>query len=283
MEKVIMPPRLPGMKKAIFTRRSILFHETFPPLGGTKNNQNKPIGVMWDEGIAGRKDEDLASTYIEIINHIDYRDYDHFVFWVDNCAAQNKNWTLYSALLYIVNQRTSNYCQSVTMKYFEEGHTFMAADAFHKAVEDGMCEKTFMYDFVFFQNIRESKGKSYDMDHSKFIQFTKEVSKSKGTNYLKLEDIREVKFNRGSTKMFWKTSLRDIDWCSGKFTKKNYRVAVSNQYTFIARKITPRGINTQKLRDIVEKIGPLIPHPRMNFWSECLENDDVADLAANIR
>ena len=57
-----MLPRLPGMKKAIFTRRIILFHETFAPLGGTKNNQNKPIGVIWHEGIAGRYDEDLAST-----------------------------------------------------------------------------------------------------------------------------------------------------------------------------------------------------------------------------
>ena len=104
------------------------------------------------------------------------------------------------------------------------------------------------------------------MDHTKFIQFTKEVSKSKDMNYPKLEDIRKVKFNRGSTKMFWKTSLRDIEWCSGEFTKKNYRVAVSNQDAFIVRKNSPRGINTQKLRDIVEKIGPLIPLPRMKFW-----------------
>ena len=51
MEKVIMLPRLPGMKKAIFTRRIILFHKTFAPLGGTKNSQDKPIGVIWHEGI----------------------------------------------------------------------------------------------------------------------------------------------------------------------------------------------------------------------------------------
>ena len=34
MEKVIMCPRFPGMKRVIFTRRIILFHETFAPLGG---------------------------------------------------------------------------------------------------------------------------------------------------------------------------------------------------------------------------------------------------------
>ena len=107
----MMLPHLPRMKMAIFTRRIILFHETFAPLGGTKNNQNKPIGVIWHEGITGRNNVDLASTYIGIINDIDYRDYDHFVFWVDNCATQNKNLTLCSTLLYIVNQRT--YWQSV--------------------------------------------------------------------------------------------------------------------------------------------------------------------------
>ena len=56
-EKVIMLPRSPGMKKVIFTKRIILFQETFAPLGGRKN---KTIGVTWHEGIAGRCDEDLA-------------------------------------------------------------------------------------------------------------------------------------------------------------------------------------------------------------------------------
>ena len=49
------------------------------------------------------------------------------------------------------------------------------------------------------------------MDQTKFMQFTKEVSKLKDMNYPKLEDIHEVKFNQGSTKRFWKTSLRDIE------------------------------------------------------------------------
>ena len=87
MEKVIMCPRFPGMKRVIFTRRIVLFHEAFAHLGG---GEKKPIGIIWHEGITGRCDEDLASTYAEIINHVDYRDYQHFIFWVDNCAAQNK-------------------------------------------------------------------------------------------------------------------------------------------------------------------------------------------------
>ena len=103
--------------------------------------QSSTIGVKWHKGIAGRNDKNLASTYVEVGSYYhNYRDYQHFVFWVDNCSAQNKNWTLFSALLYIVNQKISN-CQSVSMKYFEKDHTFMAADAFHKSIEDGMHTK----------------------------------------------------------------------------------------------------------------------------------------------
>ena len=45
----------------------------------------------------------------------------------------------------------------------------------------------------------------------------------------------------------------------------------------------PRRINTEKLKGIVEKIGPLIPKNRMEFWLNCSENYDAADLASNIR
>ena len=61
------------MKKAIFTRRIILYtlYETFAPFGGTTNEQKKPIGAIWHEGIIGRCDEDLA------------RDCQHSVFWAE--------------------------------------------------------------------------------------------------------------------------------------------------------------------------------------------------------
>ena len=108
-----MLPRLPGLKKVIFTRRVILFHETFAPLGGAQNRCHMARGNC---GVAMKKTSLVHTPKLSTI----YRDYEHFVFWADNCAAQNKNWTLFSALLYEVNQ-SSNNCQSVTMKYFEKG------------------------------------------------------------------------------------------------------------------------------------------------------------------
>ena len=45
MQKVIMLPRLPGNKTAIFTRRLVLFHETFAPLG--RSSKDHPVvGIL---------------------------------------------------------------------------------------------------------------------------------------------------------------------------------------------------------------------------------------------
>ena len=131
MEKIIMIPRLPGMKKAIFTKRIIAFNETFSP---GKNDLRSTIAVLWHEGMKGQCDEDLCSTVSKVLYHPKNNSVSDFVFWFDNCCAQNKNWTIYSGMISEVNQMDNN-IQSVIFKYFEKGHTFMAADSFHHEVE----------------------------------------------------------------------------------------------------------------------------------------------------
>ena len=59
MQKVVMLPRMPRVKKAIFTKRLIAFLITFAPLGGRSRNR-KPIGIVWNESISGRSDEDVT-------------------------------------------------------------------------------------------------------------------------------------------------------------------------------------------------------------------------------
>ena len=68
MQKVIMLPRMPGAKTAVFTKRLVTFHETFAPLG--KFSQTKgilPTGVIWHERILGRNAEDVATTFAQVI------------------------------------------------------------------------------------------------------------------------------------------------------------------------------------------------------------------------
>ena len=90
MQKMLMLPHMPGVKAAIFTKRIIMFHETFAPLGGKKIANTKPVGVIWHEGISGRKDEDVTRAYVKFITSANHRDCKSILIWADNCSAQNK-------------------------------------------------------------------------------------------------------------------------------------------------------------------------------------------------
>ena len=145
MQKVIMLPRLAELNQAIFFKRLILFNETFARVGGkAKGKSIKSTGVLWHESIKGRSAEDVANTFIFFLSQ--NRDVNNFVFWGNNCSGQNKNWFLYVALVNEVN-RTNGTTNEVTIKYFEPGHTFMSADSFHLAIEQGMRKKQHIQGF----------------------------------------------------------------------------------------------------------------------------------------
>ena len=105
LQKVIMLPILPGLKKAIFCKRIVMFNETFAPLGGSKNG--KPIGKLWHDGISGRNAEDVASVFLTYLRK--FENIDETTIWLDNCSAQAKNWWLFTCLVYEVNRRNGNY------------------------------------------------------------------------------------------------------------------------------------------------------------------------------
>ena len=87
MERVMMLPRIPGLKVVVFCKRIVLFNEKFAPVGGSKKGR-KATGVLWREGVKGRSASDVASTYIRFI--CSNRDFKHFILWVDNCSGQKK-------------------------------------------------------------------------------------------------------------------------------------------------------------------------------------------------
>jgi len=52
MQKVIMLPRIPGLKVVVFCKRIVLLNETFAPVGGSmKGRKEKSTGVLWHEAI----------------------------------------------------------------------------------------------------------------------------------------------------------------------------------------------------------------------------------------
>mgnify|MGYP001795745674 CR=1 FL=1 len=125
-----MLPAMPGIKTVCFTRRIIAFHETFAPIGVYKKCVNT-ISCLWNEAVAGRKAEEVASKFIQALKRD--RDYKHIIYYVDNCIAQNENWTVITALTNLVNSAEVS-ADTITLKYLESGHTFMSADSVHAEV-----------------------------------------------------------------------------------------------------------------------------------------------------
>ena len=95
MQKVILIPKL-TTKESFFVSRLVCFNETFA--SGEKGDKN--FAVMWHEGISGRKASDVTSAYCKFLVESGEK---NPIFWVDNCSAQNKNWTFYTGMAQVVN------------------------------------------------------------------------------------------------------------------------------------------------------------------------------------
>ena len=72
LQKVVMLPRMPGNKKAIFTKCVVAFHETFAtvdtqPKRRTQQitKKKKSLSVVWHEGIAG----EITSAFTRALTH----------------------------------------------------------------------------------------------------------------------------------------------------------------------------------------------------------------------
>lgn len=130
LEKVIMLPRLEMFKAAIFCLRLSAYNQTFAPLGKI-TAEFKPLTVIWHDGIAGRKQEDIMSAFYYFL--LRNRDVENVHIWLDNCSSQNKNWLLYAMLTHMINSEDIA-TQRITLHYFEPGHTFMSCDQVHHHV-----------------------------------------------------------------------------------------------------------------------------------------------------
>ena len=217
MQKVIMLPRLPGVKTVVFTRRITLYHETFAPLVPSKEKRKewreakkpfkllKPLGMIWHEAIQGRNDEDVCSSVVKLLHHPQYRDANKITVWADNCSGQLKNWSFYGCLVRVVNVHGS--ISEVTIKYFEKGHSFMLADSFHHQVEEAMRKKKNLYDFADFSQCVSKSGIAVEMTVEDFFDFRNNLSSGKDTFYRYLKDVSVARLGKGTIKFIGRRAI----------------------------------------------------------------------------
>uniref|UniRef100_A0A6P7FTT9 Uncharacterized protein LOC114333931 n=1 Tax=Diabrotica virgifera virgifera TaxID=50390 RepID=A0A6P7FTT9_DIAVI len=129
MQKVLLLPKM-STKNSFFISRLVVFNEIFASLGNGEN-----ICFMWHKAIRGRSAAaDVTSGY-NIMKNLSSK-VSKLTFWVNNCSAQNKNWTLYLFIICFVNSEWGP--NEITFKYFEPGHSFMAADTVHGRISSQM-------------------------------------------------------------------------------------------------------------------------------------------------
>ena len=275
LQKVIMLPRMDTFKSVVFTKRIIAFNETFAPLGST--NVNQPVAVLWHEAIADRRKEDIISAFHAFL--LMNRDHDEITLWLDNCTAQNKNWAFFTFLVYIVNSSEVS-TNVIHLKYFEPGHTYMSADAFHHQVEKSMRTAGKVYDFSDFvkcvQSANSGKAMVKTMEPIDFCEWPDHSSQYKLTHtsprpYLgSMVSVRAVRGNRG---LLYRTDFGtpeiELNFLTARTAKFGVQKAVCRS--------GPRGIPQQKKDDILTKLCNLMPPSRHAFWQN-LPTSNAPDL-----
>ncbi|KAL2089719.1 hypothetical protein ACEWY4_014407 [Coilia grayii] len=263
LQKIIMLPRMPSVKSAVFTRRISAYHETFAPVG-KKTNKNKTISVVWHEGIAGRNVKEIASAYGAALEK--ERDIKHIVYWVDNCSAHNRNWCLLSSLVSLVNSDVIS-TEDITLKFFEPGHTFMSADSFHHGVEQEMRQRQGggVYDFEDFvsvvANSNSKKVEVIELKNEAVRAWMDGHSAAKVEEMPSLAELKVIQLRRGSRSMFVKTSHEEEDFTELDFLQKEFKLCIPS-----ALRPQDWGVEEVKKMEILNNLVPLMPPTKSFFW-----------------
>jgi hypothetical protein len=273
LEKVIMLPRMETFKSVIFCQRLIAFNQTFAPVGKITNSI-KPVTVIWHDGIAGRKQDDIMSAFYAFL--IRNRDVDNVNIWLDNCSAQNKNWLLFSLLVHMVNSDLIS-TNNITLYFFEPGHTFMSSDQVHHQVELAMKKKGKLYDFQDFvdavSSINNSKVIVQSLSPDNFINIPNLVSdrriqKTSPRAYLK--NMVQVTFKRNDFDLYYKNNFDD-EFTALRFMNDKYLKCP--RILTITFRSSPKGIDSSRKSAIIDKLGAIIPPHKLTFWKNLPETE----------
>ncbi|CAG9795762.1 unnamed protein product [Diatraea saccharalis] len=273
LQKVILLPIMPQIKEAVFISRLITFNLTFAPIN--KQSPDSATCIVWHEGHAGRKTSNIVDAILTFIKN--ERDCQHFHIWADNCTAQNKNWTLFTALTTIVN--TESAIETVTLSYLTKGHTHMTADSVHGNIERKIKRQGDVLDFEDFKDVVNSSRqniKVIDLSYCRnWPKKKRALRKNDDEDLMKtflLKQVVQVKFVAGSRNILYKTRF-DEPFLELDFLPKNYKVIGLPE-----EKSVPRGIPSRKKDVIIAKLVPLMPETRRTFWYQMPVNDESIDL-----
>nr|CAH7722526.1 unnamed protein product [Callosobruchus chinensis] len=262
-----MLPRCDMFKEILFVPRIICFNESFVPLG-KQSLKNKPVAAVWHEGVAGRSKSDIISAFYNFF--LVHRDVREITIWLDNCAAQNKNWSLYCFFVYLINSSEVN-LNLLKVKYLQTGHTFMSADSFHHQVEKSLKQTGKVLDFEDFmmcvKKSNNSRVEVIEMNISNFHDFRDFSSRfkmNKITPRPYLANFVEVQFTRGSKNLCYRTKFGEepveLNFLMAKYFKETLPKPTV--------RLAPRGVDKDRKTKLLQTLPAIVQPNRLQFWKD---------------
>lgn len=257
-----------------------MFNETFAPVG--KYAKSHPVtACLWNEAVAGRSANDIISCFHQIVERLG--SLRKITFWLDNCSAQNKNWGLFLHLVLIVNS-PSNQVKEIALKFFEPGHTFMAADSFHAAVEKAMRQNPPVTFPDFTECVLKSKQKVdvLDMQATDFLQPLFNVSQytlNKCKNRPYIDNIRRIIVRKGCMDLQYSSSIVDDSKLQSisLLSKKQLKIITADDFNMLNSlnfQTHPAGLDIIRKNSLLKVILPLIEEEQKQFWESIPVNNN---------
>lgn len=184
LEQVMFVPTLTHSE--MFYRRQLSCYNFGISLGDTHHSYM----CMWDETVAGRGGNEIASCLLKVLNS-EVTKKTRLIVWSDNCVGQNKNRMMVFLFLFLVS---IGLFKHIEQRFLVSGHSFLPCDSdfaliekrkrvskafipsdLHKIVRDARINKPFkvipMYpsDFLDFQTTADNIISTKSLNISKAV------------------------------------------------------------------------------------------------------------------
>lgn len=268
---MIQLPRLDGLKTVVFSQRILAFNETFAPVGAY-TSKFPVVACLWPESVCGRSSNDILSCFHRVI--LKYGHLEKLTLWLDNCSSQNKHWNFFQHIVLLLNKADIS-LKTVVLKYFEPGHTFMAADSFHAAVEASMRRARVVTYDDFKVAVEKAKKEVDVLDMLTTDFFQTELTVSQYTlNRVHprpyMENIRKIQFRKGRYDVGYTdlVNSEQLVYCS-LFSKKQQKLIAEENFNLngtLHWQKTPRGIEEDRKKALLSTLSSVVPEDKRDFF-----------------
>ncbi|KAF0299924.1 Lysine--tRNA ligase [Amphibalanus amphitrite] len=160
--------------------------------------------------------------------------------------------------------------ETLTLKFFEPGHTSMSADAVHRQINRQM-EKRSVFDFEDYVKAVE-RANVRCVELRTFLQLEDGISRQKLYKLSQTDErpylaqMRVVQFRRGDERLFVKYGHKEQHWKAYQIFKQSFDVSESP-----AVRTSTTTTDTSKLEEILKTLGPYMPRHKRLYWDNLVK------------